>query len=278
MRQHGQHRAAPATGDVHPAAPGDAEHTSSCQPNHSSCGEDSRCAARAAQQASAGQQDCPYLPERRATLSGHAFIQPGSLPPADYDQLLSENFRRAGVVVYRPRCRGCSACKSLRVPVATFAPTKSMRRVLRLNEDVDVRIAAPDPSMESYDVYRRYLELRHDRTMSDDFVSFASFLYVSPTLTQEITYRLGDRLLAISIVDRVPSGLSSVYVFFDPEFADRSPGTFSALWEIDYCRREELPYYYLGYHVTGARTMEYKARFRPNEILSEAGEWTPFRT
>lgn len=278
MRQHGKQRAAPATGNVRHAAPGDATRASPCRPDQAASGEAQRDASCEAAQSSSGQQDCPYLPDRRATLSGHAFIQPGSLPPTDYDQLLSENFRRAGVVVYRPQCRGCSACRSLRVPVATFAPSKSMRRILRHNQDVDVRVATPDPSMESYDVYRRYLEQRHDRTMSDDFVSFASFLYVSPTLTQEITYRVGDRLLAVSIVDRVPSGLSSVYVYFDPDFSDRSPGTFSALWEIDYCRREGLPYYYLGYHVAGAQAMEYKARFRPNEILNDEGEWTPFRT
>ncbi len=278
MRQHGQQRAAPSTSDLRHAAPGEAQRISSSHSQNASDVEVHRASSSEAQQASSGQQDCPYLPDRRATLPGHAFVQPGSLPPAEYDQLLSENFRRAGVVVYRPQCRGCSACRSLRVPAATFAPTRSMRRVLRRNTDVSVRVAPPDPSMESYDVYRRYLEQRHDRTMSDDFVSFASFLYVSPTLTQEITYRLGDRLLAVSIVDRVPSGLSSVYVYFDPDFSDHSPGTFTALWEIDYCRREGLPYYYLGYHVAGAQAMEYKARFRPNEILDETGKWTPFRT
>ncbi len=66
-------------------------------------------------------------------------------------------------------------------------------------------------------------------------------------------------------------------MFFDPDHRDRSLGTFSILWEIEYCRREEWPYYFLGYHVAGSRTMAYKARFRPHETLTSVGGWTLFR-
>jgi arginine-tRNA-protein transferase len=66
-------------------------------------------------------------------------------------------------------------------------------------------------------------------------------------------------------------------MYFEPNLSDRSLGTFSALWEIDYCRRNALAYYYLGYYVPGSRTMAYKARFRPGEILDvTAGRWRPF--
>jgi arginyl-tRNA--protein-N-Asp/Glu arginylyltransferase len=34
-----------------------------------------------------------------------------------------------------------------------------------------------------------------------------------------------------------------------------------------------LPYYYLGFLVSGSRTMNYKSRFKPYEILSEPGKW-----
>jgi arginine-tRNA-protein transferase len=37
-----------------------------------------------------------------------------------------------------------------------------------------------------------------------------------------------------------------------------------------------LPHVYLGYHVAGCRSLEYKGRFRPNEVLGEDGEWHPF--
>jgi arginine-tRNA-protein transferase len=37
-----------------------------------------------------------------------------------------------------------------------------------------------------------------------------------------------------------------------------------------------LPHVYLGYFVAGCRSLEYKARFRPNETLDTTGEWRPF--
>ncbi|MDO8631842.1 MAG: arginyl-tRNA--protein transferase, partial [Phycisphaerales bacterium] len=81
----------------------------------------------------------------------------------------------------------------------------------------------------------------------------------------------------VSLADRVPGGLSSVYMYFDPDDAARSLGTFSILREIEFCRREGLRYYYLGYFVAGSRTMAYKARFRPHEMLLGDDRWLTFR-
>ena len=41
--------------------------------------------------------------------------------------------------------------------------------------------------------------------------------------------------------------------------------------------QRQLPHVYLGYYVTGCRSLEYKDRFRPNEALGPAGEWVAFR-
>ena len=73
--------------------------------------------------------------------------------------------------------------------------------------------------------------------------------------------------LGIGLVDMVPSGVSSAYVYYDPDWLDRSPGTFSALSEIQLAQRLGLPYVYLGYWITGCRSSEYKNRFRPYETL-----------
>ena len=37
------------------------------------------------------------------------------------------------------------------------------------------------------------------------------------------------------------------------------------------------PHVYLGYFVDGCASLEYKARFRPNEVLGADGEWGAFR-
>ena len=38
----------------------------------------------------------------------------------------------------------------------------------------------------------------------------------------------------------------------------------------------KLPHVYLGYFVGGCRSLEYKGRFRPNEVLTPNGSWAPF--
>jgi arginine-tRNA-protein transferase len=165
----------------------------------------------------------------------------------------------------------------LRVPVDRFEPTRSMRRIMARNHDVSVTAGEPEPSPEKYEMFRRYLEDQHDSTMSRSLDTFLDFLYDSPAETFEFTYRCGPALVGVSIADRCSDGISSVYMFFDPAWKRRSPGTFSVLREIEHCRAEGGRYYYLGYYIEGCGSMEYKRRFRPNEILSGADEWIPFR-
>jgi len=151
-----------------------------------------------------------------------------------------------------------------------------MRRVLKRNAGVDVSVGVPQPTQEKYHVYCRYLQTQHDDKTPADFSGFVSFLYTSPTDTLEISYRRSGRLVGVGIVDRVPTGLSSVYMYFDPQLSRLSPGTFSILWEIQYCRTLALPFYYLGYYVANCPSMSYKARYRPNEILDPSHRWVSF--
>ena len=206
------------------------------------------------------------------------------LDGAQYERLLARGFRRSGRIVYRPRCRACSECRSVRVPVDRFARTRSMRRVWRRNVDVSVELGEPVPTDRKFALYRRYLDAHHDGAMARTYESFREFLYDSPIRlggrTCEFHYCLGERLIGVSLADRWPGGLSSVYMYFDPELSLRSLGTFSVLWEIEYCRREGLPYYYVGYYVAGGKKMAYKSRFRPNEILAgdpPQADWVAFR-
>lgn len=216
------------------------------------------------------EQPCPYLPGMLAR--SEAYLADG-LDASFYQRLLSRGFRRSGRVVYRPRCRRCKECRQLRIPVDRFKPTRSLRRVTRRNADVTVEVDQPAPTDEKFDIYRRYLDSQHDDSMERTYEAFREFLYDSPIAGLEFRYRLGDRLIGVSVTDRCADGLSSVYMYFAPEFASRSLGTFSVLWEVEHCRTEGLAFYYLGYYVAGSRTMAYKARFRPSEILVADDRW-----
>lgn len=83
-------------------------------------------------------------------------------------------------------------------------------------------------------------------------------------------YRIDGRLVAVGVIDILSTGLSSVYAFYDPEFAHRicALGKYMILKEIEYCRDTlRLPYYYLGYYIHSCGKMRYKAEYYPSELL-----------
>ena len=215
---------------------------------------------------------CPYLPGRQSTSRA---LWAERMPGALYHRFMDAGFRRSGRLIYQPVCAGCRACVPIRVPVERFRPSKSQRRCARRNEGVRVTVDAPTPTEEKFDLYRRYVEQWHGKPAADEsWEDFERFLYDSPVDTVEFTHRdPAGRLLAVGICDVSPASLSSVYFFFDPAEARRGPGTFGAVYEIETARRLGIPYYYLGYWINGCGAMEYKATFRPCELLHPDGVW-----
>ena len=221
-----------------------------------------------------GGHPCSYLPDR---ISETRAAWAEQIPPGLYHRFMDAGFRRSGKLLYQPVCRGCRSCVPIRVPVESFRPSKSQRRCARRNADVSVTVDAPAPTDEKYDVYRRYVVGRHRRPAEEeDRESFERFLYDSPVDTLEFCYRdPAGRLLAVGLCDASSESLSSVYFYFDPAESKRGLGTFGALYEIETASRLKIPYYYLGYWVDGCAAMEYKADFRPAEVLHPDGVWRP---
>jgi len=212
---------------------------------------------------------CPYLPGRSAR---QVLVRPPAFPPDLYHAFLDLNWRRLGRLVYRPACEGCRECRSLRVLVDEFRPSRAQRRCLARNADVQVEVGAPEPTGEKHALYRRYLETRHDGQMTGSREEFDSFLYDAPPLARELVYRVGGRLLGVGIADALPQALSAVYFYFDPDEGARSPGVLNVLRLVEECRKREIPHLYLGYHVAGSPAMAYKAGYRPHERLVD-GRW-----
>ena len=128
---------------------------------------------------------------------------------------------------------------------------------------------------EKHRVYVNYLKFQHNTTDNSSLDDLHRFLYLTAVNTLEFEYRLKGRLMAVGILDLCSRSLSSVYTFFDPEFSSRSPGSFSAIKEILYCRDKAIAHYYLGYYVADCPAMNYKARFKPHEFLDPDGTWIP---
>lgn len=214
---------------------------------------------------------CPYLPGRIART---AFVDPRApLDTALYANLIQRGFRRSGHHLYRPSCPSCTACRSLRIPVARFRARRRHRRCLRHNACVRIDSVAPHYCDAHFALYRRYMAARHPGggMANPTPESYQSFLTCSWCDMEFLELRENDRLLAVAVVDDLGDALSAVYTFYEPELPDRSLGTLSILRTITETRRRGYDYLYLGYWITGCARMDYKAEFRPHEVLTRSG-------
>lgn len=204
--------------------------------------------------------------------------------PALNEVLTQGGFRRSQNIAYRPACENCQSCISIRVRVDDFKWTKSLKRVWKSGAGVTGTRLPPSPSSEQYDLFRDYLQARHeDGGMTEmSILDYAMMIEDTHVETMVIEYRrrgpdtfltgTGEGpLLGVALSDQLSDGLSMVYSFYDPYFNDTALGTYMILDHIDRARQMGLPYIYLGYWVEGSAKMAYKARFRPQEQLGPNG-------
>jgi arginine-tRNA-protein transferase len=217
---------------------------------------------------------CSYLPGREARSQVAA---PSHLiDNATYSRLVEQGFRRSGLFTYRPHCDACRACISIRVDARRFAPSRTQRRIWkRHGAQLQARAMPLRWESEHFALYQRYQAGRHPGAgMDEDSQSqYTQFLLTSRVDSRLVEFRDHDeRLLMVSMIDVLESGLSSVYTFFDPEAAG-SLGTYGILWQIEQCRQLDLPWLYLGYWIRESRKMAYKSQFRPFQVL-DGSVWT----
>lgn len=217
---------------------------------------------------------CAYLPGQIARDRGFVVSR---MSPDAWQVMLENGWRRAGMMIYEPACPFCRQCIPLRIPITRFRPSRTQRKCWNRNQDLEVRLTPVLTDEERYDLYRRYITIRHNGMMTGSRREFEQFLGMSPVETCEIEYRLDGRLVAVATTDRFPGGWSSVYCYYDPEESRRSLGTFNVLMSIELCR-DELGGHarlYLGYWVENSSTMAYKSDFQPFEYFDSNRQWRP---
>lgn len=221
---------------------------------------------------------CPYLEAERERKVFTHLVGPRA---SEMNDLLTQGgFRRSQNIAYRPACESCRACVSVRLVADEFSAGRTLRRTRARNADLIGTERPAIATAEQYDLFRTYLDSRHqsggmaDMTI-DDYTVMVEETHVE---TRLIEYRATTGLLeedgelvAVALTDLLSDGLSMVYSFFNPAYVKRSLGSFMILDHVDRARALGLPYVYLGYWVKGSKKMDYKKRFHPQEHLAAQG-------
>lgn len=216
---------------------------------------------------------CPYLEglEERKVFTELRGPDASALNEA----LGKVGFRRSQTVVYRPACENCSQCISVRVRCHEYEPSRSIRRIVKQNNDIVAEVRPPVATKEQYELLTRYLDTRHgDGSMAGmSYGEYQDMADTSPVQTVLVEYRhaLTRELKAVALTDELSDGLSMVYSFFAPEESKRSFGTYIVHDHAVRAKASNQPYVYLGYYVKNSRKMSYKARFKPLDQLGPNG-------
>ncbi|MBB4122144.1 arginyltransferase [Martelella radicis] len=221
---------------------------------------------------------CPYLEAERERKVFTHLVGPRA---SEMNDLLTQGgFRRSQNIAYRPACENCRACVSVRIVAGAFEKPRSLRRIMSRNSDLAATERPAIATTEQYDLFRTYLDSRHQRggmadMTIDDYAVMVEETHVETRLFEYrvASGRIGEEgeLVAVALSDILVDGLSMVYSFFNPAYVKRSLGSYMIIDHVARAQHLGLPYVYLGYWVKGSQKMDYKKRFQPQEHLTGKG-------
>ena len=186
-----------------------------------------------------------------------------------------ERFQRYSLNYYRDEIR---RVLPLRVRLSEFHLSKSQRRILRKNADVECTISPAEITPDIHELFELH-KRRFTHDVPESIYTFVSYEPASvPTDGMMLRVMLADELIAASFFELSNHGISSVYAMFHPAHADRGLGTFTMLKEIEYATENAKRFYYHGYAYEGESFYDYKKRLAGLEAFDWKDSWFSFNT
>ncbi|XP_061914596.1 arginyl-tRNA--protein transferase 1 isoform X2 [Entelurus aequoreus] len=171
-----------------------------------------------------------------------------------------------------------SHCLEVRLVAVSFEDpqfTASYEQSVALYARYQMAIHGDDPSACGESEFRRFLcdsPLEAKYSADGPEMGYGSF---------HQQYWLDGQIVAVGVIDILPTCVSSVYLYYHPDFASLSLGSYSALREIAFTRKlhkqsPKLSHYYLGFYIHSCPKMRYKGQYRPSDLLCpETYVWVP---
>jgi arginine-tRNA-protein transferase len=218
---------------------------------------------------STNDEECAYLKDAKQTTH-YKIIHDCSI--AYCEALIERGWRRFGNMFFRPVCAECQACESFKIDVKNFEFSKSQRRILRKNANLEMVMQEPTVTQTHLDLFEKYhAHMKNKRDWSHETTTprhyYMSFVHGHGDFGYEILYHIGGQLVGVDLIDILPNGISSIYFYYDPDFDKLSLGTYSMLRQIEIAKKLGLDWIYVGYYVQGCQSLEYKSRYTPYHVL-----------
>ncbi len=200
--------------------------------------------------------------------------------PEQLDLLLANGWRHFGEHFYRYSLNWyrdeIRAVIPLRIRLADFSFSKSQRRVLNKNSDLQSIIRPIEITPETVSMFEVH------RFRFEENIPYSIYTFLSnepatvPCEALEMAVYQDEKLLAKSFFDVGEDSISSIYGIFAPEITERSLGILTMLLEIDFAIKSGKNFYYHGYAYEGNSFYDYKKRFRSLERFDWHGNWENF--
>jgi arginine-tRNA-protein transferase len=204
----------------------------------------------------------------------------GSVEPEQLDVLLAGGWRHFGTRFYRYSLNiyqdQIVRVMPLRIRLADFRLSKSQRRILRRNQDLECTVGPIEITDDTHELFASHKQ----RFTTDVPPSIYTFLSTDPANVPcpalETSVKLDGKLVAASFFDIGTDSISSIYGIFDPHETVRSLGIYTMLKEIEWAVDNGRQYYYPGYAYDGESFYDYKKRFSALERFDWYGNWVDF--
>lgn len=149
----------------------------------------------------------------------------------------------------------------VRINLKEFQFSKSQRRVLRKNADLEIIWRKAEVNDELEDLFHRH-KSRFKSNVPSSLLNFVDpDVGHFPCRCDLLECRLNGILVAASYCDNDGDACSSVYGMFDPDHSHRGLGQFTLLLEIQRALEEGKRWHYLGYASVEPGIYDYKKNF-----------------
>lgn len=207
---------------------------------------------------------------------------PETLLPEDLDSYLARGWYRMGQSIFTTHflCFGDQFFSAIwiRLPLQDYNYTRSLRKRLRKNTArFTYTFRRSEITTEKENLYQRY---KHHfpgvlaSTLKESLLDGEEFNVYN---TYEVNVFDEKKLVAVSFFDIGHDSAASILGIYDHDYNEYSLGLYTMILEIEFCKLNNMRYYYPGYIVPGYRRFDYKLRIGTVEYfnLSKNG-WDSF--